>query len=416
MLTDEQIDIIGETLVPIFQRLEKATILDIARRVQKMQLWTETAEYQARALRELGFSPARIQRDVLKQLGADKAYQRALAQNTLEYKRTLAQSIKAAQAEGNRTAADVLEKSAELAFQQDMRLWHSAGKDLTKSNALSQIVQSITKQTQATCQNLTGTAAFKVGGRYTRASSAFQRTVDDALLRTVTGTTSHTEAARKAVSELAKQGMATVTYTDSGKTIVRQADSAVRTAMQTSAEQLAAQVTMANCEKMGVKHVEVSAHWGARTDGSGGHADHQAWQGKVYQIDGASPDYPNLEDKTGYPSDPLGLCGYNCRHSMSPFWVGISTPNPWEPEPKPVSIEGKDYTVYQASQKMRAMEREIRALKRQAYAGEEIPQSLMEAKKDAYSAFCKAANQRAKWERTMVDGEGAADWKRIFGK
>lgn len=60
--------------------------------------------------------------------------------------------------------------------------------------------------------------------------------------------------------------------------------------------------------------VEVTAHSGARPE-------HAEWQGKVYSRSGKSKKYPSLNDKTGYGTGP-GLGGWNCRHSMFPFYEG----------------------------------------------------------------------------------------------
>ena len=67
---------------------------------------------------------------------------------------------------------------------------------------------------------------------------------------------------------------------------------------------------------------------GARSDGSCGQSDHAYWQGKVYALDNGNHAkesrrlgyvIQNLEDVTGYPNNPAGLLGYNCRHMMYPF-------------------------------------------------------------------------------------------------
>lgn len=60
--------------------------------------------------------------------------------------------------------------------------------------------------------------------------------------------------------------------------------------------------------------MEVTAHAGARPE-------HAEWQGKIYSRSGKSKKYPSLKDKTGYGTGP-GLGGWNCRHSMFPFYEG----------------------------------------------------------------------------------------------
>ena len=92
-LTDEQLELLGNRLVPLYQELEQDVIADIARRVKKTGRYTETAELMARALMEQGYSPARIQREVMKVLRADKEYQMAVAEHTKEYKQYVASEI-----------------------------------------------------------------------------------------------------------------------------------------------------------------------------------------------------------------------------------------------------------------------------------------------------------------------------------
>ena len=109
-LTEEELEEIGRRMVSYYQELEQNTIADIARRVKKTGRYTETAELMATALREQGVSPARIRVEVMKLLRADAAYQKAVAENTVEYKQYVASEIKRITAEaleeGNRIVAD----------------------------------------------------------------------------------------------------------------------------------------------------------------------------------------------------------------------------------------------------------------------------------------------------------------------
>ena len=138
--------------------------------------------------------------------------------------------------------------------------------------------------------------------------------------------------------------------------------------------QTAAQVTNHYIAEHNVEYVLVSAHLGARTQGKGQPylAGHDNWQGRCYKISGSEPDAPNLAETTGYDIvngtghvlNPLGLHGYNCRHSHKPW--NKSLRNPYLDENGNLKIDSEENRkVYELQQQQRAMERAIRQTKRQ---------------------------------------------------
>ena len=83
-LTPEQIEILTEKYIEgLYSDLEREVIGDIARRLRKAERFTETAEIQAKALNEQGFSPARIRSEVMAMVSSDPEYQKFLAENTM---------------------------------------------------------------------------------------------------------------------------------------------------------------------------------------------------------------------------------------------------------------------------------------------------------------------------------------------
>ena len=367
-LTDEQLELLGNQLVPLYQELEQDVIADIARRVKKTGRYTETAELMARALMEQGYSPARIQREVMKVLRADKEYQMAVAEHTKEYKQYVAGEISGVVAEAKEQGNSVVAEAGNMAFNADLSLWEQAGKSLSRPSGFRQLVDTMAVQTSGELKNLTKSLGFKNVG-FTALENVYQYQLDLGLIKLTSGAYSWQRVVDDCVRELAQSGLRTIDY-KSGRSM--QLDTAVRNCIRTASSQLAGKVTMLNMDSTGESLVEVSQHWGARSDGSCGHSDHAYWQGKVYTTDrgahGAESrrlGYPirNLEDATGYPSDPLGLCGYNCRHTFYVFFEGVSEPNQWEPEPEPVMVNGREYDYYHATQRQRQMERQIRATK-----------------------------------------------------
>lgn len=412
-LTAEQIEILGNKLVPLYQELEQNVIADIARRVKKTGRYTETAELMVVALREKGYSPARIRKEVMKLVRANKEYEVVVAQNTKEYKEYVASEVAQVVEKAKEKGNEIVAEAGTMSFNSDLSMWEQAGKSLSEPSAFSSLVKAMASQTNGELKNLTKSLGFKSMG-ITAIENAYQHQLNLGLVKLTSGAYSWQQVVNECVKELAQSGLRSIDY-KSGRTM--QLDTAVRNAVMTASSQLAGKITMMNMEETGEQLVEVDSHWGARTDSSGGHSDHAFWQGKVYAIDNGKHAQEarrlgyfirNLEDATGYPSDPTGLHGYNCRHTMYPFFEGISEPNQWDPEPEPVTVNGKTYTYYEATQKQRQMERGIRATKREIEAQRAIGGDTKELRARLkrqtveYNQFSADVNIRPKNERLRV--------------
>ncbi len=177
-----------------------------------------------------------------------------------------------------------------------------------------------------------------------------------------------------AVCDILDQYGKTGTMVDYPTGTRRTLEAAVRCCIVTSMNQTAAQVTNHYIAEHNVEYVLVSAHLGARTQREGQPylAGHDNWQGKCYKITGSEPDAPNLAEMTGYNIEngtgriinPLGLHGYNCRHSHKPW--NKSLRNPYLDENGNLKIDSdENRKVYELQQQQRAMERAIRQTKRQ---------------------------------------------------
>lgn len=410
MLTDEQKDAIGRELVPLYQQLERDVIADCVRRLQKTGRLTETAEIMADALRAKGYSPTRIRREVMRAINADAALQREIAENTRAYKQQLKADIARLNAEAGEQSGSLWEKAGNMAFREDLSLWQTDAKPV-KDSAFSDMIAAMKKAAAGDLKNLTKSMGFRMSdGSLVGVRSLYTSELNRAFVKMTSGAYSWQQCVKDACRELGKSGLRTVDY-DSG--VTRQMDTAVFNTLRTASAQLSAQITMHNVETTGTELVEVSSHWGAR-EGTG-HANHAGWQGKIYSVHGSTPEYPNLEEVTGYSSDPRGLCGYNCRHTFYPYWEGISEPTDFPAEPAPVTVDGREYTYYQATQEQRRREREIRAMKREANALEAAGETdaakelraAIYGKTQEYKKFSQDVGIRAKGERLGV-GESSA--------
>ena len=130
MLSDEQLDVLSGALVPLYQHLESWVIADVARRIRDTLKYTRTAELEVKALQALGYSPAQIRARVMKLLRADKEYQKQVEENTLQYKREVAELLKQIDGQAMTAEKDVMETAASMAWENDliipfMRQWEA---------------------------------------------------------------------------------------------------------------------------------------------------------------------------------------------------------------------------------------------------------------------------------------------------
>lgn len=436
MLTDKQLEIISETIQPLFQYLEHEVIVDIARRIKKTLTYTRTAELQAVEMRRLGFSPARIRKEAMKLLRADAEYRKQVAKNTLEYKRAVRKQINDITRAAYRAGDEIVASAGNMSWVDDLRVWKQAGKELTDDSFLPQLTEAFSAQTAGNLKNLTQTTGFRAMSGLESIENAYRNELDKAVMKICTGTFSQEKVLNDVVHDLAHSGLRSIDYS-SGRSM--QLDVGARLALRTGCHQLAGKISDANMEQTGENLVYVSRHWGARNT-STGHANHEEWQGKVYFIKPGT-DYSkearrigqdrimDLWYATGYsvdgahPNDPLGLDGYNCRHNRHAWFEGMSFLPAEQPEPAPVTINGKTYDYYAMTQRMRAMERAVRALKREKEALDTLGMDSTEirakikARTREYKEFCRAcgvpeATTKMRYECGTADLTKTEAWKK----
>ena len=234
---------------------------------------------------------------------------------------------------------------------------------------------------------------------------AYMDIINRAYIETASGVYDYGTSIRGALRDMADQGITGATYRRGNRIVKYSIEGTVRRDTITAVHQLANKAAEKSTKEIGAEYVEVSAHIGARVakDPIGNHA---GWQGKVYRLEG-SDKYPNLKEKTGYPDDIRGLGGVNCRHRMFPFFPGISVPNKHQIDEK------ENKKVYEATQTQRAMERQIRKLKKRMIVAKasgdvekakEYRQALTE-EQNRIAKFCKDNNLRRQTEREMVQEE-----------
>lgn len=325
MLLPKELDKLPDRVVELYAELENDIIRDMARRIVKTDFATDTAQWQLIQLQRLSVTH-------------DEVFDR-LSKATGKSKKELVK---------------MFNEAADTAFAREDKAYRKAGYKtvpLAENVQLQKIINAGLRKTNNLFENLTGTTA-------NTASRQFENALDRAYMQITSGAFDYNTAIRTCIQDLAQKGIAYITY-PSGHTDYL--DVAVRRAALTGVGQTCGEMQLELADEMDCDLVEVTAHNGARPE-------HAVWQGKVFSLSGKSRKYPDFVKSTGYGTG-AGLKGWNCRHDFFPFFEdskpAYTQAELAEFENRQVTYNGEKMTEYEATQKQRAMERRIRATKRE---------------------------------------------------
>lgn len=222
--------------------------------------------------------------------------------------------------------------------------------------------------------------------------------VADAVARVESGDSPRRVLA-DATARLASLGLETIDYRTGARCRV---DAALRRHVVTQANQARNDLLMRRMDEWGVDLVFVSAHYGARPS-------HAVWQGRVFSRSGSSPKYPLLVESTGYGTAG-GLCGVNCRHTMTPYVEGLSRlpDTDFAAQQRLTGMTSDEY--YAATQAQRRMEAAVRATKREVAIGEAAGADVTAARvrlgglQGRLRDHCRANHLRRDYERERAYG------------
>lgn len=327
----------SDVLISYEQELEDWILQDIAMRLLKAEAMAGTTDMELYKLRQLGLH----QNEIVKQLSA------LTQKSTAEIRRLLQDAVLTSWDDDKSTLS---------------RLEIDAVSPL-ENPVVMELLDAEFKKTLGEVNNLTRSTMMQ-------SQRDLMNMLNEAEMRVAAGVQSYSAAVCDILDQYGRTGVMIDYPTGTRRTL----EAAVRMCVVTSMNQTAAQVTNHYIAEHNVEYVLVSAHLGARTQGKGQPylAGHDNWQGRCYKISGSEPDAPNLAEMTGYDIvngtgyvlNPLGLHGYNCRHSHKPW--NKSLRNPYLDENGNLKIDGEENRkVYELQQQQRAMERAIRQTKRQ---------------------------------------------------
>lgn len=357
---------------------------DVARRIKKTGEITSSADYQLNRYYVLGNSTKDIE-DMIKHTVGDSFPE------TFEL------------------YDQVLEKQ----YTRSRRLYEQINETFIpyeQNQQLKQLTTALIQQSNDELFHITRSLGFKVDmgrGRtvFTPLSEYYNQYLDHAMVEITSGAFDYNSVIRRVVTQMTNSGLRTVDYA-SGYT--SRCDVAARRAIMTGLTQLTGKISDMNAEKLHTEYFEIDWHEGARPS-------HRVWQGKVWSRD-------ELITVCGLGT-VTGLEGANCYHGRYPFIPGISErqySDQWleeqnQREDIPKVFRGKEYTIYEATQRQRYLETNMRAQRQKVQllqqAGADAEDILLakckyQAQIDEYKAFSKKMSLKEQRERIYYDLRG----------
>ena len=367
-----------------YQDLEERIMQDIVRRIMKAGEITSTADWQINRLRILGYSSEDIEKEIKKALNASYPEMFELYDKVINW-------------EYVRNKGIYEQINAEyIPFEEN--------------GQLKQITEAIIDQSFDDLENVTNSLGFYLdygNGKkvLTPLSQVYTKYLDAACYDIVTGAFDYNSVLRRVVTQLTNSGLRQIDYS-SGR--ANRVDVAARRAVMTAVSQITGKISEYNAQKLGTEYFEVEWHAGARPT-------HAVWQGRVLSKE-------QLYSVCGLGT-VTGLLGVNCYHTYYPFFPGISQRN-WSDdwleeqnrkEAEPKSFDGKEYTLYEAKQRQRQMETDMRAQREKVrllqHGGADQDEIILHKAKyqgqlNEYSRFCRKMSLTEERERIYLDMMG----------
>lgn len=376
MLTPDEIAALRDRAERLADPVCEALIADLAKRIAEAGQLTSTAQMEVWKLQNFGYSQA----DIRKLLGD------ILGKTDDEIARLLTQAAEV----GYRFDLDRLPTADAIPFEDNA--------------AMQDIVSAAVRLAQEDFRNFTRTLGMvDPYGRALPLQEAYRHCVDFAFEQVATGAADYNTAIRQATRNLAAKGLQTIDY-ESGRR--QSVEAAVRTSLMTGLGRMQEEISKRVYEDCGCDGWEISAHAASAPD-------HEPIQGKQY----SNAEYQALNDSLVRRIGTL-----NCGHSAFPIILGVDAPvhSPEELEQyrqrneAGVTYNGKHYTMYEATQRQRLLERSIRAQKRKTLVDEstgdraqlETDQIRLQLMNQEYKRFNAATGLRSQRERAQVGGFG----------
>ena len=311
MLDPHYLQNVGDSMERLYQELGTEILVDIAERIKDAKGMTSTTEYLNNKLKQLGLQQSWINERLAEILN--------ISEEEIE---------------------KIMNDSAYKSIRDTYDRLEAAGYDTSGLDFADQIKKG-TDALYGDIKNLTRTTAQL-------ASETLTHYYDMAYLQVASGAYSLDQATANAIEKMCKEGITKVTYPSGTE---RSIEAAVRLAVRTAVNQNALACEKSVIDELDINLVQTSAHLGARPS-------HAVWQGQVFWVNYPEGNYDNFYQATGYGTG-AGLGGWNCRHSFTAYFPGIS-----EDYNKPANPQENE-RLYQMEQQQRYYERNMRKWDRQ---------------------------------------------------
>ena len=380
-MTHEEIEAYGYGNEIIFKNLEEKIMTDIVRKIKTAGDLSGSTVYLMEQLSYMGYDVEQIKKLVQEALEESEEYVDSLYDEVLEHEYLGASPI-----------------------------FQAKGKEMIpfKQNPVMQNLLSFAKSsTNGEMKNMTQSLGFVKktidGTKAVELTKFYQETMDKALMEVATGTFSLDRALNDAVNVMVNSGVRWIDYESGHHNRIAVA---ARRSVMSGLANASQEQTLNMAKELDIHTFEVSAHMGARPT-------HAEWQGKVYTDE-------ELVSVCGL-GEVTGLLGANCYHNYYMFFKGVSKRaytdeqlEEWK-NGTPTAYNGKEYSNYEARQRMRQMETNMRAQKEKIKllekggASKEVIQSAQaryRKQMSEYERFADAMNMKTQKNRiTIGDGK-----------
>lgn len=381
MIIHDQMESYGYGGEAIFIKLEQRIMLDIVRRIYGAGVITRSADFQINQLYNIGYSSEDIKK---------------MLKETMKYSDEYVDYL-----------YDMAIKTDYIGNKELYKQINGNFIPYEKNTFLQGIVKAAKQKTHEKMQNLTQSLGFvlneKNGLVEVSLTEYFKKVLDRIVVDIQTGAFDYNTTLRKAVQEMTNSGVRWIDYESKYHNRITVV---ARRAVMSSISDMCNMTARDTAAKLGVDTFEVTAHPNARPM-------HAMWQGGIYTS-------AELESTCGLGT-VTGLQGANCYHLYYPFVPGISKRaytehqlREWRSQDEK-TYRGKTYTGYEATQRMRQMETNIRAMREKITLlkeGKGDPLDIMYAQAryrtamDEYVKFAKAMGLKQQKERIYMDGLG----------